>query len=68
MTTPNFEEMNKSELRAYLKRHPNDTQAFNALIDKDENEQNRVFYLPEEGGDELAQAIQAKKLTRDDAA
>ncbi len=31
MTTPNFDQMSKSELKAYLITHANDTQAFYAF-------------------------------------
>ena len=68
MTTSNFEQMSKSELRNHLRQHPNDTQAFDTLIDKIENEPNRVFYLPEEGSNELTQAIEAKRRARRSAA
>ncbi|MCU0570407.1 MAG: hypothetical protein MUF49_28025 [Oculatellaceae cyanobacterium Prado106] len=34
MTHPNFEEMTRAELRAYLLSHPDDDEVFHAYMDK----------------------------------
>ncbi|BAY14813.1 hypothetical protein NIES2109_40430 [Nostoc sp. HK-01] len=48
MTKPNFAAMSKSELKAYLLKHRNDTEAFHALMDKITSEPNQTFYTVEE--------------------
>ncbi|MBE9207957.1 hypothetical protein IQ244_15775 [Nostoc sp. LEGE 06077] len=48
MTKPNFAAMSKSELKAYLLKHRNDTEAFHALMDKITSEPNQTFYTFEE--------------------
>lgn len=50
MTKPNFATMSKSELKAYLLKHRNDTEAFHALMDKITSEPNQRFYTLEEAG------------------
>jgi hypothetical protein len=50
MTKPNFAAMSKSELKAYLLQHRNDTEAFYALMDKITSEPNQTFYTVEEVG------------------
>ncbi|QLE56792.1 hypothetical protein [Nostoc sp. TCL26-01] len=50
MTKPNFAAMSKSELKAYLLKYRNDTEAFHALMDKITSEPNQTFYTVEEAG------------------
>ncbi|MEA5502198.1 hypothetical protein VB735_03550 [Halotia wernerae UHCC 0503] len=50
MTKPNFAAMRKSELKTYLLKYRNDTEAFHALMDKIASEPNQTFYTVEEAG------------------
>jgi len=70
MTESNFEQMSKSELKAYLKNHPNDTQAFYALMDKINAEPGRTRYKFDDpvGEEELRKAFDRKKQARGDVA
>ncbi len=63
MTTPNFDQMSKSELKAYLVTHANDTQAFYALMDKVKAEPNPVYYSLEDI-DRLEELIEARRQSR----
>ena len=67
MTTPNFDQMSKSELKAYLITHVNDTQAFYALMDKVKAEPNPVYYSLEDI-DRLEELIEARRQSEGDAA
>ncbi|AUT03842.1 hypothetical protein CLI64_27520 [Nostoc sp. CENA543] len=60
MTKPDFAKMNKSELKAYLLKHRNDTEAFHALMDKITSEPNQKFYTVEEAG-KLQELIEDKR-------
>lgn len=42
----NFQEMNKKELRAYVLAHRDDNEAFYALVDRINAEENRPKYPP----------------------
>ncbi len=66
----NFEQMSKSELKAYLKGHPDDTQAFHTLMDKIKAEPNRIRYTFDDpaGEDELRKAVERKRQSKGDAA
>ena len=70
MTEFNFEQMSKSELKAYLKKHPNDIQAFHALKDKINAEPTRTRYKFDDpaGEEEFRKAVERKKQSRDDVA
>ncbi len=67
MTTPNFDQMSKSELKAYLIKHANDTEAFYALMDKVKAEPNPVFYSLEDV-ERLEELIETKQQSKNDAA
>ncbi|MBW4645159.1 MAG: hypothetical protein KME23_19570 [Goleter apudmare HA4340-LM2] len=60
MTKPNFAAMSKSELKAYLIKHRNDTEAFHVLMDKIASEPNQTFYTVEEAG-KLQEFIENKQ-------
>jgi hypothetical protein len=64
MTKPNFITMSKSELKAYLLKNRNDTEAFHALMDKINAEPNRKFYTIDDI-DNLGELIQAKRNSKD---
>ncbi len=70
MGTPNFEQMSSTELRDYLKKHPNDTQAFHARMDKIYANPNSTWYASQDtvGEEELRKAIERKRQSQDDAA
>ncbi len=70
MTNPSFEQMTKSELKAYLREHPNDQMAFHTLMDKINAEPNQVWYKPDNptGDEELRKAIARKRQSKGDAA
>ena len=70
MTELNFEKMSKPELKAYLKKHPNDTQAFYALMDKINAEPGRTRYKFDDpaGEEELRKAVERKRQARGDVA
>ncbi|AFY49886.1 hypothetical protein Nos7524_4116 [Nostoc sp. PCC 7524] len=60
MTQPNFAAMSKSELKAYLLKHRNDTEAFHALMDKITSEPNQTFYTVEEA-EKLQEIIEDRR-------
>jgi hypothetical protein len=66
MTKPNFTAMSKSELKAYLLKHRNDTEAFHALMDKITSETNQTFYTVEEAG-KLQELIENKQQLKENS-
>jgi hypothetical protein len=52
--------MSKSELKAYLIKHRNDTEAFHALMDKITSEPNQTFYTVEEA-EKLQEIIEDRR-------
>ena len=63
MTNSNFEQMSKSELKAYLKAHPDDQTAFYILMDKIKAEPNRIRYTFDDpaGDEEFRKAVERKR-------
>lgn len=61
----NFEQMSKSELKAYLVEHANDKQAFYALMDKINADLNPVYYSIEDI-DRLEELIEANQQSKAD--
>jgi hypothetical protein len=66
MTKRNFAAMSKSELKAYLLKHRNDTEAFHALMDKITSEPNQTFYTIEEVG-KLQEIIEDRRRLQGNA-
>ncbi len=66
MTKPNFAAMSKSELKAYLLKNRNDTEAFHALMDKITSEPNQTFYTVEEAG-KLQEIIEDRRRLQGNA-
>lgn len=66
MTKPDFAAMSKSELKAYLLKHRNDTEAFHALMDKITSEPNQTFYTVEEVG-KLQEIIEDRRRLQGNA-
>ncbi|MBR8832915.1 MAG: hypothetical protein DSM106950_02435 [Stigonema ocellatum SAG 48.90 = DSM 106950] len=62
MTKPNFEQMSKSELKTYLREHPDDNQAFHALMDKIKAQPSSEIYSIEDI-DRLEDLIKARHLS-----
>jgi hypothetical protein len=63
MSKPNFAAMSKTELKRYLLEHRNDTEAFDALMDKINAEPNPKFYTIDEIG--TLQKLIEEKRTRE---
>lgn len=55
--------MSKFELKAYLSKHCNDTEAFHSLMDKITSEPNQTFYTVEEAG-KLKELIEDKRYSK----
>ena len=70
MTEFNFGEMTKSELKVYLRKNPNNTEAFYALMDKINAEPARVRYRFDDpaGDEELKKAFDRKEQAKGDVA
>ncbi|MBD2502180.1 DUF6887 family protein [Anabaena azotica] len=66
MTKPDFAAMSKSELKAYLLKYRNDTEAFHALMDKITSEPNQTFYTVEEVG-KLQEIIEDRRRLQGNA-
>ncbi|QLE54452.1 hypothetical protein [Nostoc sp. TCL26-01] len=66
MTKPNFAAMSKSDLKAYLLKNRNDTEAFHALMDKITSEPNQTFYTVEEAG-KLQQIIEDRRRIQENS-
>jgi hypothetical protein len=58
---PDFNVMTKSELRAYVLEHRDDTEAFEALADRIYANPNPQWYQPEET-EKIVDLLQASKL------
>ncbi|MDF5719210.1 MAG: hypothetical protein PUP91_01690 [Rhizonema sp. PD37] len=67
MGTPNFAQMTSTELREYLKKHPNDKQAFHARMDKIYANPNSTWYASQDiaGEEELRKAIEKERQCDD---
>ncbi len=63
MTQFDFEKMTKAELKVYVRKHPNDTQAFYALMDKINAEPPRTQYRFDDpaGEEALRKAFERKR-------
>lgn len=57
MITPNFDTMNKAELRAYVINHQDDREAFYALVDRLTGQSNSVVYPASMTPEEIHQSV-----------
>jgi hypothetical protein len=46
MMKPNFDQMSRSELKAYVRRHPNDWEALNILVSRRTPDSEATWYAP----------------------
>ncbi|MDF5731165.1 MAG: hypothetical protein PUP92_24980 [Rhizonema sp. PD38] len=59
MTTSNFENMTRAELRDYVRHNPHDTEAFHKYVDKLRASPNRITITPDQIDTELAKLFQS---------